>query len=711
MRYRNASIPLYCAVTALGISHVITQITVIREFINCFAGNELVLGILISLWLLFSGLGAWLGRFVTAPALQTTLFRLSLPLVALFPIAHIVLIRLVRNVAFIPGELPAPGALFLWAALLLAPYCLVTGGLLTLACAVLPSREADGRSVGEVYFFDNIGDILGGLLFTFLLVRWMTNLDLLFVPALLCLAAALFIGCDGPSRRVRRSAPAVAGMLVLMGVMWLFPLDATTIRWLYPEQTILDYRESPYGRIVVTKDREQISFFENGGHLFSTPNIVESEEAVHFALLQRKNIDEVLLVAGGVGGTVREIMKYRPVRLDYVELDPEIIDAASRHLKDSFPREVHLHAEDGRRFVRTTQFRYDAVIVDLPDPLSLQLNRFYTVQFFREVRCILKPGGIFSFSVSGAEHYISPYLALFLSTIGNALKQVWGEVLFIPGERIICIASDHPLSADIAADAERRGIETVYVNERYLRGRVTDARVAFLRESLMPHVPANDDLHPWAYLYQMRRWLAQFQERHGMGLLVAAILCALYLYRIGMIQKTLFVTGFAASSIEVIILLCYQILHGSVYTGIGLIIAAFMCGLALGSWCANRRESVQLRSLLSIEVVTLCYLVMLICLLRWGVAVLAPGTLALLTIIAGALTGAEFPVAARLLGMVPQKAAGSLYAADLIGGSLGAVAVSLLLVPILGIVGTCLLVLLCKLLIVLGLVGTLGRLS
>ena len=55
----RVSIPF--AITALGISHVVTQITVIREFVNVFTGNEIVVGILIALWLLLSGIGAWMG--------------------------------------------------------------------------------------------------------------------------------------------------------------------------------------------------------------------------------------------------------------------------------------------------------------------------------------------------------------------------------------------------------------------------------------------------------------------------------------------------------------------------------------------------------------------------------------------------------------------------------------------------------------------------
>jgi spermidine synthase len=185
--------PILFAITALGISSVITQITVIREFINVFEGNEVVLGILFSLWLLLTGLGAWFAKFITSSRAQMFLLRLSLYLVACLPIFHILLIRFLKNKIFIRGELPGIGPLIIWAAILLVPYCVLSGGLLTLACSILAVSGSDERSIGRIYFFDNIGDILGGVLFTFLLVRFCNNLSALYLPAFLYLSGFLLL--------------------------------------------------------------------------------------------------------------------------------------------------------------------------------------------------------------------------------------------------------------------------------------------------------------------------------------------------------------------------------------------------------------------------------------------------------------------------------------------------------------------------------------
>jgi spermidine synthase len=677
------SIPF--AITALGISHVITQITVIREFINVFAGNEIIVGVLISLWLLLTGFGAYAGRYIRSHLLQSLIFRGSLFVVAILPIVHIVLIRFLKNLLFARGELPGLEALILWSTMLLLPYCIITGGLLTVACTIMPTKKGTRQSIGTVYFFDNIGDILGGVLFTFLLVHYFNNLEILYIPSLLCLVAFLLT----QRRGMHTSFLRITAVAAILALFLVFPLDTASLKWLYPHQEVAQYDESPYGRLVVTKERGQTSFFENGEHLFSTPNIRASEEMVHFALPQIERIDSVLLVSGGIAGLIDEILKYDVKRIDYVEIDPRIIPAGIENLDIGFPEKVHIHLEDGRKFIQETPGRYDAVILNLPDPVSLQLNRFYTLEFFREAKAILRPGGVITFGLRGAENYISHDQARLLSTLHNSLNGVFRHVLIIPGERNIFIASDHSLTDDIVSLVSSRGIQTTYINEDYLTGWVTPERVSFLKEHLIDETPPNYDFHPAAYLYTMRVWLSMFQDSYLVPTAVLFLFLLFYFLRLGMTEKVIFTTGFTAASMEVIILLVYQILHGSVYTGIGIIIAAFMAGLALGSYMANRINMVKKGTLLATEGAVIIYLLIFVYTLFAAKNLLEPFALAFLTLLMGTLTGAEFPIAGSLLFSSPRETGGSLYTADLLGGSLGAFAIGIVLVPRFGIYSAC----------------------
>jgi spermidine synthase len=694
------SIPL--AVTALGLSAVITQIAVIREFINVLEGNEIVLGLLFSLWLLYSGAGAWLAKFIEKETRQKRSFQFCLFSVAVLPPVLVAAIRLLRNHVFIRGELPGVADLVLAGSAVLLPYCLLSGAMLTLACSLYGEEKPESEAVGQVYFFDSLGSIAGGLLFTFALIHFLGNLTSLLVPSLLCLAAFLLLPWIGP----KAYAIGLAGA-VLAGSAFFVPVEKFTLQGLFTGQEIVDFRESPYGRIVITREHDQVSFFENGGHLFSVPNTFANEEVVHYALPQIRNPQSVLLVSGAVAGVADEILKYLVKRLDCVELDPAVIDLGLRHLGIRYPETVRLHLTDGRKYVERSADTYDAVILNVPPPDALQLNRFYSREFIAAVKSRLRPKGVLSFAVPGAENYISPDQAAFLSTLRRTLQGSFKNVLIIPGDRNVFVASDGPLTADVAPLIEAKKIATTYVNRHYLAGRVTPDRVAFVAASLRDDVPENGDFRPEAFFYRMKLWLSMFGKNYGPFLIGVAVLFLFYFLRIGMVRKTLFTTGFLASAMEIVILLSYQVLHGTVYTGIGFIVASFMFGLALGSLAANRiierGGRIGKGALLGLEAAILAYTAIYILALAFGREFLTDTVFALLTVVIGALTGAEFPVASRLTGSPPGEAAGSLYAADLFGASLGAAAVSLFLIPMAGIYTTCLVLLAVKVFILGGL--------
>jgi len=698
------SIPL--AVTALGLSAVITQITVIREFINVFEGNEVVLGLLFSFWLLYSGAGAWLAKFIRQAPRQKTAFQICLFFVAVLPPVLVAATRLLRNHVFIRGELPGVADLILAGSAVLLPYCLMSGALLTLACSLHAEEKPGREAIGRIYFLDSLGSIAGGLLFTFVLVHFFGNLTSLLVPALLCLAAFLLLPSGWGTRSSTAYILGFSGIVLAVSAFFI-PVEKFTLQRLFTGQEIVDFRESPYGRIVITREHDQISFFENGGHLFSIPNTFANEEIVHYALPQIRELRSVMLISGGVAGVTDEILKYRVKRLDYAELDPAIIELGLRHLGVRYPEAVRPHLEDGRKYVERSTEKYDAVILNVPPPDALQLNRFYSREFFEAVKSRLHRAGVFGFAVPGAENYISPDQAAFLSTLRRTLQGVFKNVLIIPGDRNIFIASDGLLSADVAPLIEAKKIPTTYVNRHFLTGRVTPDRVAFVAASLRDDVPENRDFRPVAFFFRMKLWLSMFGKNHGPLLIGVAVLFLFYFLRIGMVRKTLFTTGCLASAMEIVILLSYQILHGTVYTGIGFIVASFMFGLAAGSLAFSRiierGGRIGKGTLLGLEAAILAYTVIYILALAFGRGFLTDPAFAVLTAVIGALTGAEFPVASRLISSSPGETAGSLYAADLFGASLGAAAVSLFLIPAAGIYMTCLILLSIKILMITGL--------
>ena len=114
-------------------------------------------------------------------------------------------------------------------------------------------------------------------------------------------------------------------------------------------------------------------------------------------------------------------------------------------------------------------------------------------------------------------------------------------------------------------------------------------RLADLDRAVAQAAEVNTDFNPTLYYYHLRYWLSQFAFRGGLlgGGLV--ILLAAYLWRLRAVPQVVFASGFAASALEVVLLLVYQTLYGSLYRQVGLVVTVFMAGLASGAWWANRR--------------------------------------------------------------------------------------------------------------------------
>jgi len=749
-----SSFSVLLAVGALGVSCVMTQLALMRELLGAFSGNELVLGVVLGNWLLLMGLGTWLGR--TSDKLKHPLAVLAVAqiLVALLPPVQVCLLRALRNVIFVRGAAVGVTEIVISAFILLLPYCLVAGFALTLACAILSRTgaapvhaweweksdaelETKGRrdacpilagnaasAAGRVYVADSIGSIGGGVLFSFVLVRFLDHAGILIYPAVLNLLVAGVIGF----RAGRKLLSAITGALTVTVVVMALPvdLDGLSTGWQYPRQHIVARASSPYGKLLVAESDGQFDFIENGVPLTSTRDDQHVEETVHYAMAQRPDARRVLLVGGGISGTAKEILKYHVSRVDYVELDPLILEFGRKYLPENLAdNRIRIINTDGRLFVRQAGEKYDVVIIDVPAPSTAQLNRFFTVEFLAEVKRALSPGGVISFALGHYENYVSPELARMLASACQSLKQSFANVLVIPGGQVFFLASDGPLFNDIAARIEQQGIKTKLMNRHYLDATLTADRMTDMRRAVAQPAAPNTDLSPVLYYYHLRHWMSQFKIGFGMLQALLLVLLGVYLVRLRGAALVLFASGFAGSALELVLLLAFQILCGSVYHQVGIIVTVFMAGLALGAIMANKRmESwsdgmleccdksghapvsllhhsttptahrlALLAFAIAIYAVLLAFLLPLLNRVGDMTASLwfTKAAIALLTLILAVLVGMQFPLANRLEFDGAVVGASRLYTADFIGAFLGALLASTLLVPLIGVVGVCLL--------------------
>lgn len=115
--------------------------------------------------------------------------------------------------------------------------------------------------------------------------------------------------------------------------------------------------------------------------------------------MNKKTPKKVLLLGGGDGLLLRELLKYKEIEsIEHIELDQKMIDLAktrfaelNQHSLDD-PR-VHTQINDGFYYVRNTSDKYDAIFIDFPYPNSYDLARLYSLEFYTYVRKTLNPNG------------------------------------------------------------------------------------------------------------------------------------------------------------------------------------------------------------------------------------------------------------------------------------------------------------------------------
>jgi spermidine synthase len=676
------------ALMALGATAVATQIILIREFLAIFYGNELVIGIVLACWMILTGAGAFLGRTADRWGAQGNAIVWALLALGTIPAITVFLLRFLRNMVFTAGSVIPIVQAFLAAGVLLVPFCCLSGFSFALLTAALSGRTHQNPT-GAAYFWESLGGAAAGLLFSLLLLPWLETFQAL---ALLLVCNAGLAGVLAFRSRLR-SMSLIAALGVVAGIylVGFGNLDLVSRQFLFPGQSIAFFRDTPYGNLTVTRQEGQLSLFENGVLIFSTNDVTANEENVHYAMAQRVAPRQVLLIGGGIAGTTREVLKYGVERLDYAEMNPWIIQIG-RDFTDALddPR-IHVVSDDGRRYVRTTTHRYDVVLLNLPDPETVQLNRFYTVEFFQALKKVLTDGAVVSTSLLSATEYQGPEARSTGSVLYATLRRTFANVLVVPGTRNYFLASDGPLDIHIGRLIDQRNVTTTYVNRYYLDDRMLQERSAEIMRSFDPTAPVNTDFAPISYYRQLAYWLSYFGVSPEVWLLVVVAALVLLFWRFSPVGVGIFVGGLVGVSLEILLLLVFQTLSGALYYMTGIVITAFMAGLAAGSLAARRLlPRAGMRTFIGIQLGVAVGCILLPPLFE-GVrdATLTSETLqilfSLLAFLLAVLFGMEFAVASSVRGGAGAETASELYGLDLAGSALGALMIGVYAIPLLGV--------------------------
>ena len=694
----------------VGVISIAGQVVLLRELNVAAFGVELVYILALGAWLASTALGALL---CPSPRIART-GLLALPLF-LFAAAVPLAVAAARGSRLLLGAVPGAylpfGEQIVTILLTLLPAGFLSGWLFRRAAGLFVSG---GRTVAAAYAIESAGGIAGGLLSSFGIYGGFQNFTLALACSLVAAAAPLLLTAGARRSRLRIAAFGLCGMF-LLGLFSAPPLDRAMTRWDHP--SLLESRDTPYGRVSITRREEQVSVFLNNALAFETEG-TEAEHFVHLAALQHPRPERILVLGGGIGGIVEEALRHGPAHVDCVEADAALTETVKAHLPPQRQAPlgdpaVRIIADDPRRFLRS-QGLYDLILIGMPEPSSGQANRFYTREFFRLCRDRLKEGGIAALRIPSSETRWTPQMTERAVSIHGALRAAFEHVLVIPGDADVITASAASLPGDPGILIERyreRGLRSRLISERYLRYLLTNDRFGEVAGTLRTHAaPLNTDTRPICYQLTALVWLSKFfpaltglsfgqievlAKGNGAGLGAAGGLLVL-LFLLARLKPAwrgallVGIAGFAGMVVETVLILQYQTRHGILYRDLGILITAFMLGLAAGALtvAAAARGRSRYRTIGR----------------EWGIGLIAGfaivGTLVFfqartegfsglaetsgLLAATGFLVAGVFAFASLRWPSGQERAISPLYAADLLGGCAGSVAASLLIVPLAG---------------------------
>jgi spermidine synthase len=158
-----------------------------------------------------------------------------------------------------------------------------------------------------------------------------------------------------------------------------------------------------YQRIVITSNSKDLRLFLNGNLQFSSRDEYRYHEAlVHPAMTSCPNPQDILVLGGGDGLAVRELLKYPSVRsITLVDLDKKMTDLFKTQIiltrlnENSLNNpKVKLIVSDAFVWLKGTEQRFDVAIVDFPDPSNYSLGKLYSDTFYRTLKHVINPQGI-----------------------------------------------------------------------------------------------------------------------------------------------------------------------------------------------------------------------------------------------------------------------------------------------------------------------------
>ncbi len=285
--------------------------------------------------------------------------------------------------------------------------------------------------VSKVFTFDYVGALLASLLFPLFLVPHLGLVRSAFLFGIFNVLVgiwALYLFKDEiPWVKLLRGTAFAVLLSLVLGFVYSDRILSFAETASYQDKVIYS-KSSKYQRIVLTKSTDDFRLFLNGNLQFSSKDEYRYHEAlVHMGLATLAQPKTALVLGGGDGLAVREILKYPTIEeVVLVDLDSEMTDLFMKHealtklnLNSLTSPKVKVINDDAFLWIKNNKQKFDFIAVDFPDPSNFSVGKLYTNTFYRLLKTALSENGV------GSIQSTSPYVAKkSFWCVENTLKSV-----------------------------------------------------------------------------------------------------------------------------------------------------------------------------------------------------------------------------------------------------------------------------------------------
>ena len=370
--------------------------------------------------------------------------------------------------------------------------------------------------VSKIFTFDYVGALLASLLFPLVLVPYLGLVRASFLFGIFNVAVAFWtLHLFRDSLRwlnYFRTSAVILAIALVCGFAYAEKLVAMAEASTFQDNVIFS-TSTPYQRIVLTGSNKDLKLFLNGNLQFSSRDEYRYHEAlVHPAMATLRDPRNILVLGGGDGLAVRELLKYPSVQsICLVDLDKQmtelfkdqalLVRLNQNSLND--PKVTVLN-QDAFVWLRKCPQKFDCIVVDFPDPSNFSLGKLYSDTFYRALKSVLKPDGLIVIQST------SPYYAKnSFWCVANTLHSVGLRTLpyhaYVPsfGDWGYVLASNHPIELG----------HRYPKNLRYVSQETVEQMLHFARD-MMPTVDTVNKLNNQSLVHLFESEWSEYVEIH-----------------------------------------------------------------------------------------------------------------------------------------------------------------------------------------------------